>query len=128
MTDPAAGPVTPAPAPAGPAKTSGGIDENVAGALAYSLGWITGLAFLLTEPANRFVRFHALQSVLVFGALSVAWFVALSIPLLGWIVAIVVIPVISVVLWLLLMAKAYQGERYKVPYAGDIADQREPAR
>ncbi len=106
-------------------KTSSGLDENVAGALTYALGWITGLGFLLTEPANKFVRFHALQSLIVFGGLSLAWFIAMSIPLLGWAIAFVVIPPLSAVLWLLLMFKAYQGARFKVPFAGDVADQRE---
>jgi len=106
-------------------KTSSGLDENVAGALTYALGWITGLGFLLTEPANKFVRFHALQSLIVFGGLSIAWFIAMSIPLLGWAIAFVVIPPLSAVLWLLLMFKAYQGARFKVPFAGDVADQRE---
>ena len=106
-------------------KTSSGLDENVAGALSYALGWITGIGFLLTEPANKFVRFHALQSVLVFGGLSLAWFIAMSIPFLGWLIAFVVIPPLSAVLWLLLMFKAYQGALFKVPFAGDVAEQRE---
>jgi uncharacterized membrane protein len=106
-------------------KTSSGMDENVAGALAYALGWITGAVFLLTEPTNTFVRFHALQSVIVFGSLSLLWFVTLSIPILGWVIALVIIPPLSLILWLLLMFKAYQGERFKVPFAGEIADQRE---
>jgi uncharacterized membrane protein len=106
-------------------KTSSGLDENVAGALSYALGWITGIGFLLTEPANKFVRFHALQSVIVFGGLSLAWFIAMSIPLLGWLIAFVVIPPLSAVLWLLLMFKAYQGARFKVPFAGNVAEQRE---
>jgi len=105
--------------------TASGLDENVAGALAYALGWISGAVFLLTEPANTFVRFHALQSILVFGGLSLAWFITLSIPIIGWAVAFIVIPIVSVVLWPLLMFKAYQGERFKLPFAGDIADQRE---
>ena len=104
-------------------KTAGGLDENVAGALTYALGWITGAAFLFLEPANRFVRFHALQSVLVFGSLSVAWFVAMAIPFLGWLIALVVIPWLSVILWLFLMFKAYRGERFKLPFVGDIAEQ-----
>jgi uncharacterized membrane protein len=68
-----------------PQKTSIGLDENVAGALAYALGWITGIAFLLAEPENRFVRFHAAQSAVVFGALSALWFVgwSISLPRLG---------------------------------------------
>lgn len=106
-------------------KTSSGLDENVAGALAYALGWITGIGFLVTEPSNKFVRFHALQSSIVFGALSIAWFIAMSIPLLGWLIAFVIIPPLSAVLWLLLMFKAYQGVRFKVPFAGDVAEQRE---
>ena len=106
-------------------KTTSGLDENVAGTLAYLLGWISGAAFLLTEPANKFVRFHALQSVIVFGGLSLAWFIAVSIPPFGWIFALIVIPVVSAVLWPLLMYKAYQGERFKAPFAGEIADQRE---
>ena len=106
-------------------KTSSGMDENVAAALAYVLGWITGAVFLLVEPANKFVRFHALQSVIVFGALSLLWFVALSIPFLGWFIALVLLPPVSLILWLFLMFKAYQGERFKVPFAGEFADQRE---
>lgn len=106
-------------------KTASGIDENLAGALAYALGWITGAFFLLTEPSNKFVRFHALQSVIVFGTLSVAWFVAVSIWGIGWVVAFIIIPPFSAFLWLLLMYRAFQGERYKLPFAGEIADQHE---
>lgn len=105
-------------------KSSIGLDSNVAGALAYALGWVTGVAFLLAERENRFVRFHALQSTLAFGALSVAWMVSLSIPIFGWLMAFVVIPPVSVVLWLFMMFKAYQGERYKLPVVGDMAEQR----
>jgi uncharacterized membrane protein len=105
-------------------KTSLGVDENVAGALAYALGWVTGLALLATEHENRYVRFHALQSTIVFGALCALWFVGLSIPVLGWILSFIVIPPVSAIIWLLMLLKAYQGERYKLPIAGDIADQR----
>jgi uncharacterized membrane protein len=105
-------------------KTTIGLDENVAAALAYGMGWITGVAFLLSERENRFVRFHALQSTITFGALSLAWMISLSIPFFGWLLAIIVIPFVSIVLWLLLMFKAYQGERYKLPTVGDMAEQR----
>jgi uncharacterized membrane protein len=105
-------------------STSIGLDANVAAALSYAIGWVTGAAFLLLEQENRFVRFHAMQSVIVFGSLSIAWMIALSLPLLGWIVAFLVIPPLSAVLWLILMYKAYRGERYKVPGAGDMAEQR----
>ena len=105
-------------------KTSIGLDGNVAAALAYALGWVTGLAFLLIERENQFVRFHALQSAIAFGSLSIAWMVSLSIPIFGWLFALVVIPAFSIGLWLFMMFKAYQGERFKLPVAGDIAEQR----
>jgi uncharacterized membrane protein len=104
--------------------TASGLDANVAAALAYSVGWVTGLAFLFFEEENKFVRFHAWQSVIVFGGLSLAWMVALSVPILGWIAAFLVIPPVSAVLWLILMFKAYQGERFKLPGVGDLAEQR----
>ena len=104
-------------------KTAGGLDENVAAALTYLLGWITGVGFLLVEPSNRLVRFHARQSAIVFGGLSIAWFVAMTIPFIGWFFAWLVIPYLSVALWLLLMYKAYRGQRFKLPFAGDLADQ-----
>ena len=107
-----------------PDQTSSGLDANVAAALCYAIGWVTGLAFYFFEQENAFVRFHALQSIAVFGALSLAWMVALSVPILGWIVAFLVIPPVTAVLWLMLMYKAYQGERYKVPGIGDAIEQR----
>jgi uncharacterized membrane protein len=105
-------------------KTSTGLDANVAAALSYGLGWITGVVFLLIEQENAFVRFHAMQSAIVFGTLSLAWFVLVSIPFVGWLLAIFVLIPASAILWLLLLFKAYQGERFKVPIAGDMAEQR----
>jgi uncharacterized membrane protein len=107
-----------------PNKSSIGLDENVAAALTYAIGWLTGVAFLLTEQQNKFVRFHALQSTITFGALSIAWFVGLAIPFFGWLLSFVVVVPLSAVLWLLLMFKAYQGQRYKLPIVGDMAEQR----
>ena len=100
-----------------------GMDPNVAAALAYAVGWVSGVVLLVFEP-NKFVRFHALQSTIVFGGLSLAWMIALALGPPGWILAIFVIPPASAVLWLLLMYKAYQGERYKIRVAGDMAEQR----
>src|SRR5262249_47367146 len=82
-----------------------------------------GLLFLALEPHNRFVRFHAMQSVLVFGPSCIAFFICLSIPLVGWLAAIVIFYG-SAVLWLLLMYKAYRGERFKLPVAGEMAEGR----
>lgn len=104
-------------------KTASGFDPNVAAALCYSLGWVTGLLFFMTEPQNKFVRFHAIQAMLVFGTACVAFLLCLSVPFLGWILSIFVFYG-SVALWLLLMFKAYQGERFKLPIAGDMAEQR----
>jgi uncharacterized membrane protein len=108
---------------ASPRKTASGFDENVAAALCYGLGWVTGLVFFATEPENTFVRFHAMQSMVVFGAACVAFLVCLSIPFLGWILSIFIFYA-SAALWLILMFKAYQGERFKLPVAGEIAEQR----
>ncbi len=105
-------------------KTSTGFDPNVAGALAYGLGWVTGLIFLVAEPNNRFVRFHALQSIIVFGALSALTIVLQVIPFVGMLIAVFVVIPLSAILWLVLMFKAYQGERFKLPIAGDMAEQR----
>jgi uncharacterized membrane protein len=109
---------------ADPGTTASGLDANVAAALAYAIGWVSGAAFLFFEEENKFVRFHAWQSIIVFGGLSLAWMIAFAIPIPGWFVAIFVIPPVSAVLWLLLMYKAYQGERFKVPGAGDMAEHR----
>jgi uncharacterized membrane protein len=102
------------------AKTSTGMDENVAGLLCYVLGWITGLIFFLIEKKNKFVRFHALQSIIVFGVLTVASIVLGWIPIIGWVIGWI-IWVLAIVLWILLMVKAYQGEKYKLPWAGNLA-------
>jgi uncharacterized membrane protein len=104
-------------------KTASGFDENVAATLCYSLGWITGLFFYLTEPQNRFVRFHALQATLVFGTACIAFILCLSLPILGWILSIFVFYG-SAALWLLLMFKAYQGQHFKLPIVGPIAEER----
>lgn len=52
------------------------------------------------------------------------WFVGLSIPIIGWLISFMIVPPLSAVLWVLLIVKAYQGTRFKLPYAGDIAEQR----
>ena len=101
-------------------KTSTGLQPNVAALLCYVLGWITGLVFFLIEKENKFVRFHAFQSMVVFGSLTV-----LSIVLAITVVGLVLVPVISVielVLWIILLIKAYQGEKFKLPVAGDMAE------
>lgn len=101
-------------------KAGTGLRPNVAGLLCYLLFWVTGLEFLLTEKKDRFVRFHAIQSIIVFGAISLAFLLLFWIPVIGWVFSWA-LGVLSPVLWILLMVKAYQGKKTKVPIAGKIA-------
>ena len=57
-----------------------GLDQNLAGALTYAVGWVSGLVFLLSEKENKFVRFHAMQSIITFGFLNIL----VIIPVIGW--------------------------------------------
>ena len=101
-------------------KSSTGLDENIAGLLCYVLGWVSGIVFLLLEQESNFVKFHAVQSIIVFGVLSVVNAVFDWIPVFGLIVGIVS-GILAFVLWILLMVKASQGERYRVKWAGNYA-------
>ena len=111
----------PPPAPA-PGKSGTGLDPNLAAMLCYLLGFITGVAFLVLEKEDRYVRFHAMQSTLVFGGLVVLNILLGMVPILGWLISFLLLPA-TLVLWLVLMFKAYQGEKYKLPVVGDIAEQ-----
>ena len=102
-------------------KTSMGLEPNVAGLLCYLFGWVTGIIFFILEKENKLVRFHALQSIIVFGALSIASALFGWIPFLGWIVS-AFIGLVTFILWIVLMIKAYQGQKYKIPWAGDFAE------
>ena len=99
-----------------------GVTENLESLLCYALGWVTGLIFLLIESKNEFVRFHALQSLVTFLGLFIINTVIGFIPLLGALVGLVLWP-LGVVLWIVLMVKAYKGERYKLPVIGDFVEQ-----
>ena len=110
-------------------NTSTGLAENVAGLLCYVLGWVSGIVFLIIEPKNKFVRFHAVQSIVTFGSITVIS-IALSIlgliPFIGVLFDILgyIVGLIAFVLWIVLMVKAYQGTIYKLPWAGDFAEKR----
>ncbi len=99
-----------------------GLEPNVAAALSYLIPPITGIIFYLIEKEDKFVRFHAFQSIL-FG---IATFIATSIAnmlfvvLIGFVLAPLVY-VASIVLWFLLMWKAYNKEEYMLPYLGKMA-------
>lgn len=103
------------------ASIGSGLPENVAGALAYLLGPITGVLFLVLEKKSKFVRFHAMQSLITFGGLLVISLILGVVPLLGWFVGMV-LNLVGILLWVVLLVKAYQGEMYKLPYIGEVAE------
>jgi uncharacterized membrane protein len=131
MSDSASAPRSAPGAAPSVASSSSGLAPNVAGALAYVLGIITGVIFLVIEKENRFVRFHAAQSiavsllfVVVSIGLSVVSGVLVFVPILGWIVAFLLsvgLSLFAFVLWVMLMWRAYQGREWEVPIAGGIA-------
>jgi uncharacterized membrane protein len=102
-------------------KSSTGLDENVAGLLCYVLGWISGLVFVLLEQESKFVRFHAMQSIYVFGILNLVIIIIGWIPIIGWVIS-TLIGVVAFALWIILMIKAYQGAQFKIKWAGDYAE------
>lgn len=104
-----------------PVSSSTGLQENIGGLLAYLLGFITGIIFLIVEKENSFIRFHAMQSTIVFGAIFVLGMVTGIIPIIGWLIGLLLSPV-SLVLWIFLMYKAYNKERYHLPIAGEMAE------
>jgi uncharacterized membrane protein len=104
-----------------PPESTVNITPNITGVLCYLGIWITGIIFFILEQKNRWVRFHAAQSIVVFGVLSIANAILHWIPFIGWFFT-VVIWIVGVILWILLMSKAYNGEYYKLPLAGDLAE------
>lgn len=105
-----------------PEQSSTGIDARMAAALSYLLWFVSGIVFLVLEKDSKFVKFHAMQSVLLFLPLSVLQMVLWAIPLLGWLLGFF-LWIGSLAIWLVLMFKAYQGEKFKLPFVGDIAEQ-----
>lgn len=100
------------------------LDENVASLFCYVLVWITGIIMYLVEKENKTVKFHAVQSILTFLPLNIVyWLVGY---MFWWIgigyVLSMIIGLVMFILWIVLMIKAYQGERFKLPVAGDIAE------
>lgn len=116
--------------------TSGdtGLESNVAGALAYVFGLLSGFAMLVLEGDDEFVRFHAIQSI-AFNVAMIAAYVALGfvgfflslVPFVGDVLAVFVgflNPLLGLgafLLWAFLLYKAYQGERFELPVLGPIA-------
>ncbi len=107
-------------AAAAPATQSGGLQKNLAGALAYL--WIVAIIFLLIEPYNRnkFVRFHSFQALFL-GLVSIAGHIVLGVvPFLGW----VILPFFSLAIFVVAVicaVKAYGNQEFKLPVIGDLA-------
>jgi len=108
-------------APPSPSRSSTSLSPNVAAAVAYLLGAVTGIIFLVIEKESRFVRFHAMQSTIVFLGVFVVHLALLGLPVVG---RVLYVPfMIGVVaLWAVLMIKAFRGEMYKLPYIGEIVE------
>jgi uncharacterized membrane protein len=116
----------------GTGKT-GGISDNIAGALAY-ITIIPAIIFLLVEPLkrNRFIRFHAFQCIFLVVAglllgivLRLGFTILLLIPVLGQLLVLLISMILSIgclILWIVLIVKALQGELFKVPFIGDLAE------
>jgi len=111
--------------------TSTGVDPRLSALLCYTAWWLSGLIFLIIEQQNRAVRFHAAQSLVLFGGLSVLIGV-LSVMSIGMLmvssgafqaarVLVYLVWIGAVGLWLLLMYRAFNGETWRVPLAGGLA-------
>lgn len=113
----------------GKEKATLGIEENIAGALSYLLGFITGILFLLLEKENQFVRFHAVQSIIysigIWVLMIVVRAIFFPIPYIGFFIGGALsslVGLLGFLLWLFLMYKAYEGMKYKLPVIGDHAE------
>lgn len=104
----------------GSEKTALGLEPNATAALSYVFGWVSGLIVFLVEKKNPDVRFHALQSIVIFLGLQI-----IQIVLMVSVVGLLLTPIIglfAIILWIFLIVKAFQGERYKLPVVGDFVE------
>ncbi len=114
-----------------------GLAENVASGLCYVLGWVTGLIFLLIDKRPA-VKFHAAQSIVVFGGLHILRIIlgiVFGFGMFGgmwggnWgtfgigVAILACVGLLTFVLWIVLMVKGFQGHKFRVPVAADFADQ-----
>lgn len=112
-------------------STSTGVDARLASVLCYAGWWVTGLVFLFAERRDRTVRFHAAQSLIVFGALSIVLFLLGGASAIAFFVARFSFQLVqaagnvlwfgAVLLWIVLLVKTWRGEAWRVPVAGDLA-------
>lgn len=112
-------------------STSTGVDARLASVLCYAGWWVTGLVFLFAERNDQKVRFHAAQSLIVFGTLSIVLFLLGGASAVAFVVARFSFQLLqaaanvfwlgAVLLWMFLLVKAWRGETWRVPVAGDLA-------
>jgi uncharacterized membrane protein len=115
-------------------ESSTGMTANTAGLLCYVAMWITGIIFVVLEKKSKFVKFHAWQSIMTFGVLTVVQIILSIIGTIAWTISPfgggwvfahvlnIIVWVIMVGLWIALMLLAYQGKMWKVPLAGKWAE------
>jgi len=103
------------------AGTSTGLSPNIAGLLCYVAAWVTGIIFFVLEQKNKFVRFHAAQSIVAFGTITVAGVILGLIPVVGNAFS-TIIGIIGFIVWIIMIVKASSGKWYKLPWAGDVAE------
>ena len=103
-------------------------NRNIVAALSYFLGFITGIIILLVEKDDKYVRFHAMQSTIIFGGffiLNIVFSIVFAnLSFLGLLAKGVstLLTVVSLVIWIVSMVKAYQGDVFKWPIVGDFAE------
>ena len=102
-------------------KSSTGLQANVAALLAYTLGIVTGLVFFLIEKDSKFVKFHAMQAMALSLVLFIAGLVLSFLPYIG-IAAGALLNLAGLIVWVICMVKAYQGDWFKLPILGDLAE------
>jgi len=116
-------------------RSSTGLDANIAAALSYFFGLLSGALFFAMENESRFVKFHAMQSMLVSVAAiaiyivyTIVFMILWRLPFIGWIAGIfgslgwLVLALAFLGVWLYCMFRAFQGERFKLPFIGEVAE------
>ena len=98
-----------------------GLTPNLAVLLCYMGMWVAGIIFLVFEQKNKFIRFHAAQSIVAFGALMLLSILVRFVPIAGSFFA-VAIGLLTFILWLVLVVKAYRGEFYHLPVIAELAE------
>lgn len=124
------------PPPPQPHYQPSTMPDNIAATLCYAFGFVTGVLFLFLEPynQNRNTRFHAWQSIFVFGGLMAVQIglmiiTAIAAKIFGLLALLfslisLLVSVVGLLLWIFLMVKAYQGERFSLPVIGPLAEQK----